>query len=68
MTVSIKSFHMDLQVKNKGIEFEIRSPDGTAHKGDLTLTRAGLEWCGGRKHAGNGVKVTWQEFIDWMNS
>ena len=27
MNVSIKTFNVDMEVKNSGIEFEIRSPD-----------------------------------------
>jgi|HubBroStandDraft_6_1064221.scaffolds.fasta_scaffold06721_8 hypothetical protein len=67
MNVSIKTFNVDMEVKNSGIEFEIRSPDET-HRGDLILTKTVLEWCEGKKRQGNGVKVTWQQFIDWMNS
>ena len=68
MKVNIKKFHVDMEVANNGIEFEVRSPDGSDHKGDLILTKKGLEWCQGRVHAGNGEKVTWQEFIDWMKT
>jgi hypothetical protein len=50
-----------------GIEFEVRDRDGT-HRGDLILTRKTLEWCEGKTHAGHGVQVKWNEFIDYMNS
>ena len=68
MQVKIKQFNVDMEVANNGIEFGINAPNGGPHKGDLILTRTGLEWCEGRVRAGNGVKVSWQEFIDWMNS
>ena len=29
MQVAIKSFDVNMQVKSNGIEFEVRSPDGT---------------------------------------
>lgn len=68
MKVSIKEFHVDMEVANNGIEFEVRSPDSKQQIGDLILTKTNLEWCNGRTRRGNGVRVTWQEFIDWMNS
>lgn len=67
MKVNIKSFDVAMEVKNNGIEFEVRAPSGT-HRGDLILTRTGLEWCQGRVHRGNGVSVTWNEFINWINA
>lgn len=66
MKVTIKEFAVDMEVKTKGIEFEVRSPDGSKHLGDLILTKTGLEWCKGRVTAGNGVKVSWDEFIKRM--
>ena len=54
--------------KTNGIEFEVRGAKGGAHRGDLILTKTGLEWCEGRVRAGNGVKITWDEFINWINS
>jgi hypothetical protein len=65
MDVWIKEFNVDMQVRNKGIEFEVRDPNG-GHRGDLILTKAKLEWCEGRKRS--GVSKTWEEFINWMNS
>lgn len=66
MQVSIKSFNVDMEVRNSGIEFEVRAPDGS-HLGDLVLTKSNLEWCNGRTRAGNGVSATWKDFIAWMN-
>lgn len=68
MQVWIKEFNVNMEVASKGIEFEVRTPDGKQHIGDLVLTQTKLEWCQGRTHRGNGISVTWQEFIDWMNS
>ncbi len=45
---------------------KIRSPDGEEHLGDLVLTKTKLEWCKGRKRPGNGIPVTWDEFIERM--
>lgn len=65
MNVYIKEFNVQMEVKNNGIELEVRDPDGT-HRGDLILTKTSLEWCEGRKR--NGESVSWNEFIEWMNS
>ncbi|MCA9107543.1 MAG: hypothetical protein KDA83_19155 [Planctomycetales bacterium] len=65
MKVTIKSFDVNMEVKNKGIEFEVREPDGT-HIGDVVLTKSGLVWCKGRTDPKNGIKVNWKQFIAWM--
>lgn len=66
MKITIKNFDVNMEVKNKGIEFEVRSADGSSHLGDVVLTKSGLVWCKGRTDVKNGVKVNWSEFIRWM--
>jgi hypothetical protein len=68
MDVSIKKFNVDMAVKTSGIEFEVQEPNGGGHRGDLILTRTGLEWCEGRVRAGNGKKIKWNDFIAWANA
>lgn len=65
MKVTIKSFDVAMEGKNKGIEFEVRTPEGE-HIGDVVLTKSGLVWCKGRTDVKNGVKVGWNEFVGWM--
>ena len=65
MNISIKTFSVDMSVKQNGIEFEVRTP-GEDHLGDCYLTMSGLIWCRGRTHREHGKKVTWEQFIDWM--
>ena len=67
MKVAIKVFDVDMQVKNNGIEFEVRD-NNDDHLGDFYLTKANLIWCNGRTQKKNGKKVSWDEFIQWMNS
>ena len=67
MEVKIKKFNVEMEVKNAGIEFEIRSPGGE-HLGDCYVTKTKLIWCRGRTQKNNGVSVTWEEFIEWMQS
>ena len=66
--VSIKSFDVGMQVKNNGIEFEVYSPNGEDHLGDLVLTKTRLIWCEGRTTRENGIEVNWNQFIRWMNA
>ncbi|PPQ41774.1 hypothetical protein [Rhodopseudomonas palustris] len=66
MEVRIKDFKVEMEVKNKGIEFEVRDNSGK-HLGDCYLTKTGLEWCNGRTTQGNGKKLPWDKFIAQMN-
>lgn len=69
MRVSIKSFEVDMDVKTNGIEFDVyENGENGAHRGDCILTKTGLTWCEGRTRRANGKKVTWNEFIEWMNA
>ena len=68
MKVTVKRFNVDMEVKNTGIEFEVRSPDGRTHLGDLVLTKSNLVWCPGQTQPKNGHKMTWPEFISIAES
>jgi hypothetical protein len=67
MKVSIKSFDVQMEVKNSGIEFEVADNEG-AHLGDVILTKTGLIWCKGRQQRQNGTKVSWTKFIELMEN
>ena len=64
MEVNIKEFDIPLEVKSRGIEFEVRSPNGKDHLGDLVLTNTKLIWCPGRVSRKNGHTLEWTEFIE----
>ena len=68
MKVTIKQFNVAMEVKNSGIELEIKSPDGKRHLGDVFVTKTGLVWCRGRTTHQNGERISWQEFVDYMES
>ncbi len=68
MGVTIKQFDVNMELKNKGIELEIRSPDGQEHFGDIIVTKSKIVWCKGRTMRKNGIKVSFQDFIKWMES
>lgn len=68
MKVKIKSFGVDLDVKKKGIEFDIREPNGGKRLGDMVLTNSGLTWCPGKVGKRNGVKLSWEKVIEMMTA
>ena len=63
MKITIKRFNVHMEIKNKGIEFEVRSPDGREHWGNLILTKSALIWCPGQVPPKHGHKVDWKSFI-----
>ena len=67
MDVSVKSFDVEMQIKNLGIEFEVRDTGGN-HLGDLIVSRARLEWCEGRTRRNNGKQISWEDFRELMNA
>ena len=66
MRVNVKRFNVEMEVKNSGIEFEVRTPNGKQHLGDLVLTKTRLIWCPGQTKPENGKKMRWEEFIKMM--
>ncbi len=67
MNISIKSFDVTMEVKNKGVEFEVRDPQDN-FLGDCIATKASLIWCEGKTKRSNGKKVSWDNFIGWIQS
>ncbi len=67
MQVTIKSLNVDMELKNRGIELEIRNPQGE-FLGDLVVTKTQLIWCKGRTKRGNGKTISWAAFQTYMNS
>jgi hypothetical protein len=68
MDVRIKKLDINMSVKQNGIEFEVRTPNGTSQIGDCYLTMTGLVWCKGKTTKPNGVKVTWNELAVILSS
>jgi hypothetical protein len=67
VNVSIKDFDVAMEVKNNGIELDVKDTKG-GHLGDLVITRAKLIWCKGRTGRKNGKEVKWNDFITYMES
>lgn len=66
--IRIKNFDVRMSVKSKGIEFEVRSPDGEEHLGDCYLTMTGVIWCPGKTTKQNGVKISWDDLTTVLAS
>lgn len=67
MKVVIKELFVEMDIKNRGVEFQVNGNDGTL-KGDCYVTRKGLIWCPGKTMRKNGIEISWQDFIEWMES
>ena len=61
MKVWIKSFDVEMQVKQNGIELEVRSTDGKTQLGDCYATMTGLVWCKGKVTKKHGIKLKWDD-------
>jgi hypothetical protein len=65
MQVKIKELAAEIELKNKGIELEIRDPSGN-FIGDLVINKSNIIWCEGRTKVENGIKLSIPNFIQKM--
>lgn len=65
MEVTIKDLSVEMNIKNRGIELDVYDNDGT-HLGDLIINKKWLIWCKGKTTQANGVKISWRNFIEFM--
>lgn len=65
MKVSVKDLDATIEVKNNGIELEVRDPKGK-FLGDLVVNKTGLIWCKGKTTRAKGEAITWSTFIQLM--
>jgi hypothetical protein len=67
MQVFIKDLQVQMELKTNGIELEVRSPKGD-HIGDLSIGKGTIEWCRGRTRRGGGVRVSWDDLIEFFEN
>ena len=67
MKVTIKDLAVNMELGNRGVEFDIYDAEGN-HLGDLRVGRGTVEWCRGRTRSGNGVKKSWEQVRDWFEN
>lgn len=65
MAVTVKELNATIELKNKGMELEIRDAKGE-FKGDVVVTKTGITWCKGKTKPENGIKVSWDKFAELM--
>ena len=68
MKLTVKRFNVEMEVKNTGIEFEVRTPNGAEHLGDIVITKTRLIWCPGKTTPKNGKAILLEELIAFMNA
>ena len=68
MKVKVKRQSAEVELKANGMELEIRTPDGITQKGDCYVTMTGLTWCKGRTTKKNGVRLSWDELAQILES
>jgi hypothetical protein len=56
-----------MDIKNSGIELDVYSND-VVHRGDLVISKTVLIWCAGRTTPANGKRISWDDFIRYMES
>lgn len=67
MKVSIKDLSVAMEIKNNGLELDIA--DGKNNRlGDLAITKVGMTWCKGKVQRKNGIQISWDDFIKYMES
>jgi hypothetical protein len=67
MKVSIKDFAVSMEVKNKGVEFEVYD-NADDFLGDLVISKSKIVWCPGRTSVEHGHPINWNDFIKHMQS
>ena len=65
MNVSIKDLSVSMDIKNNGVELDIKDTKNK-HLGDLVVTKSGITWCRGKTDRKNGRKMNWNKFIEMM--
>ena len=66
MQIGIKDFAVQMEVKNRGVEFEVKDTKGK-HLGDLVITKTSVIWCKGRTGRARGKSLSWDRFIKMMS-
>lgn len=67
MKVGIKDLAVTMEVKNKGVEFEVYD-NQDKFLGDLVVTKSKLVWCPGKTSVENGHPIKWADFIAYTES
>lgn len=67
MKVTVKDLSATIELKQRGMELEIRKPNGD-FLGDLVVTSTSIIWCNGKTDRARGQKISIPDFIKTMNA
>lgn len=65
MKVGVKKLHVQMELKNNGVELEVRT-NKDEFLGDLVINKKGLTWCKGKTSKKNGKEKIWEEVIKYF--
>jgi hypothetical protein len=63
MDVKIKNLDAEMQLKAKGMELDVKAPNGKV-AGTLAVKKAGLVWTKGKA---KGVNISWVKFLAFVD-
>ena len=66
MQVKIKSFDVEMDVKNNGVEFQVHDNDGK-FLGDVWGAKGAGRWCSGKTTPRSWKRVPGAKFIELMS-
>lgn len=65
MIVSVKELNTTMELKNKGMELEIRDTNNE-FLGDLVIGKGGITWCKGKTTPKNGIKKAGKKLFPFL--
>ncbi|MCD6532578.1 MAG: hypothetical protein J7L25_00670 [Deltaproteobacteria bacterium] len=65
MKVNVDDLDVAMELGNNGILLSLYENDNT-YRGKLRVSRGTVEWCKGKTRIGNGVKVNWNDLIEYF--
>lgn len=67
MQVQITKIGPSIPLKKKGMEVRVHDRTGE-HQGDLIISQTGLTWCPGKTTRKRGVRINWNDFIQYAEA
>lgn len=65
MKVNVDDLDVAMELGNNGIILSVYESDNT-YRGKLRVGKGTVEWCKGKTRIGNGVKVNWNDLIEYF--
>lgn len=69
MRVNLKELAVDMELRNRVIRLDVYPPKAKSGiRGKLYVNKTKLVWCKGKTSMENGKSITWNKFIEYMES